>query len=443
MSMDLTQGVIKGHIIKLAVPTVVGYFFHTMFNVTDTFFAGMISTQALAALSLSASIFFMILAIGIGMSEAVTSLVGNALGEKDEQKARHITLNALLFSLFISFFVTIGGIFSTPYLVEALSDPSYVEETLSYINIILYGALFFVGAFFLSALLNAIGDTKSFRNVLIFTAFLNILLDYVFIESFGFGIGGIAFATLLCEFITVVYLFYKVSKTKLWSGFTSFKYDAKVMKELLKQGFPPSINMFMMAFGMYIITYFVAPFGKEAVAAFGIGMRIEQIFLMPVIGLNIAALAIISQNNGAKAYERIEPTLKLGVQYGWMMSTLGVSIFLLFAEPLASLLTSDALVIQETALYLRVSGVASYGFVVIFLYIAMLQGIGKPAVITPISIYRQVLAPVVVLSILAFFEFGIISVWLGVDAIIFSSAIFLWWYGERKLTNLTFKKESE
>ncbi len=113
------------------------------------------------------------------------------------------------------------------------------------------------------------------------------------------------------------------------------------MKDLLREGVPPSINMFMMAFGMYIITYFVAPFGKEAVAAFGIGMRIEQIFLMPVIGLNIATLAIVSQNNGAKAYERIKPTVSLAIRYGWLMSTLGVTSFLLFADYMAALLTSD------------------------------------------------------------------------------------------------------
>lgn len=440
MNADLTQGLIKGHILKLAIPAVVGYFFHTMFNVTDTFFAGMISTQALAALSLSASIFFMILAIGIGMSEAVTAMVGNALGKKDDNLARHITLNAILFGVFVSFVVTFGGVISVPYFVEALSDPSYVEETLSYINIILYGAIFFIAAFFFSALLNAIGDTKSFRNVLIFTAFLNIALDYVFIEYFGFGIAGIAFATLFCEIIIASYLFYKVSKTKLWTGFGAFRYDFKVMSELTTQGLPPSVNMFMMAFGMYVITYFVAPYGKEAVAAFGIGMRIEQIFLMPVVGLNIAVLAIVSQNNGAGAYERIRPTLKLGVQYGWIMSTLGVSIFLLFAEFLAGLLTSDALVIEQTALYLRVSGVASYGFVLIFIYIAMLQGIKKPSIIMPISVFRQVIAPIIVFMLLALYELEIISLWLGLNAIIFSSAVFLWWYGERELKILIQQK---
>lgn len=431
--MDLTQGVIKQHIVKLAVPAVVGYFFHTMFNITDTFFAGMISTQALAALSLSASVFFMILAIGIGMSEAVTSLVGNALGEKDIQRAQHIALNSIVFAVGLSVLLSVLGVLSVPYLVKALSDPSYVTETLQYINLILYGAVFFVGAFFFNALLNSLGDTKSFRNVLILTAFLNIGLDYLFINYFKLGVSGIALATVIAEAITMFYLFYKVRKTKLWTGFSSFKYDKKVISELLKQGFPPSINMFMMAFGMYVITYFVAPFGKEAVAAFGIGMRIEQVFLMPVIGLNIATLAIVSQNNGAKAYERISPTLHAAIRYGWVMSTIGVSSFFIFADYFASLLTSDAEVIEQTALYLRVCGLASYGFVVIFISIAMLQGIAKPAVIFPISVYRQVIAPAIVFTILSMLGFGILSMWVGLDMIIFSSAIFLWWYAQKQL----------
>lgn len=433
MHIDLTQGIIKQHIIKLALPAVVGYFFHTMFNVTDTFFAGIISTQALAALSLSSSIFFMVLAIGIGMSEAVTSLVGNALGENNIQKAQHIALNAVAFALLLSILLSALGVMCTPFLVGALGDPSYTAETLDYINLILYGAFFFVGAFFFNALLNATGDTKSFRNVLIVTAFLNILLDYLFIEQFQMGVRGIAMATIIAEAITLFYLFYRVRKTKLWSGFNAFKYDKNVIKALSKQGFPPSINMFMMAFGMYIITYFVAPFGKEAVGAFGIGMRIEQIFLMPIIGLNIATLAIISQNNGAKAYARITPTLRFAIRYGWIISSIGVTAFLLFAEYFASLLTSDIEVIKQTALYLRVCGLASYGFVVIFIYIAMLQGIGQPAVIMPISIYRQVIAPVILFTLLAYFGFGIFALWIGLDMIIFSSALFLWWYGEKKL----------
>ena len=435
MHIDLTQGVIKQHIVKLAVPAVVGYFFHTMFNVTDTYFAGTISTPSLAALSLSASVFFMVLAIAMGMSEAVTSLVGNALGEKDMAKAQHITLNAIVFALILSIFLSICGLLGVPLLVEAMGDPSYVRETFEYINPILYTVIFFIGSFFFNAFLNAMGDTKSFRDVLIFTAFLNIGLDYVLIEYFGMGVTAIALATIICEMVIMSYLFYRVRKTKLWCGFKTFKYDKNVMTELLKQGFPPSANMFMMAFGIYIILYFVAPFGKEAIAAFGIGMRIEQVFLMPVIGLNIATLAIISQNNGAKAYERISPTVYVAIRYGWVMSSIGVASFLLFAEYFASLLTSDPMVIEQTALYLRVSGVASYGFVVIFIYIAMLQGISKPNIIFPVSVYRQVIAPIIVFTLLSMLGFGIFAMWVGLDIIIFSSALFLWWYGQNTLKN--------
>lgn len=433
MHIDLTQGLIKDHLIKLALPAVLGYLFHTMINVTDTFFAGMISTAALAALSLSASVFFMILAIAVGMSEAVTSLVGNALGEKRTEYAQHIALNAIAFAFLLSLLLSLVGVLSTPFLVDALGDPSYKSESLAYMNWILYGAIFFVGSFFLNALLTAIGDTKSFRNILMVMVFVNALLDYFFIKVFDMGIHGVASATVIVEALTMGYLFYKVQKTKLWSGYSAFKFDFELIKNLLSQGFPPSINMFMMAFGMYIITYFVAPFGKEAVGAFGIGMRIEQIFLMPVIGLNIAALSIISQNNGAKAYERITPTLALAIRYGWVMSTLGVSAFLLFAEYFAALLTSNVLVIEQTALYLRISGLASYAFVVIFMYIAMLQGIAKPAVIFPVSVYRQVVAPLLVFMFLSYFGFGIASLWISLDIIIFSSALFLWWYGEREL----------
>jgi len=436
MHTDLTQGVIKKHIVNLSVPAVVGYFFHTMFNITDTYFAGVISTEALAALSLSASVFFMVLAIGVGMSEAVTSLVGNALGEQDIQKARHITQNAIMFSIVLSIFLSTIGIISIPFLVESLGDPSYVKETFEYINMILYGAVFFITSFFFNALLNAIGDTKSFRNILIVTSMLNIFLDYLFIKYFNMGVSAIAIATIISEAITMLYLFYKLRKTKLFSNITLISYDKDIIKDLIKQGFPPSVNMFMMAFGMYIITYFVAPYSKEAVAAFGIGMRIEQVFLMPVIGLNIATLAIVSQNNGAKIYDRINPTIRLAIVYGWMMSTIGVTSFFLFGEFFASLMTSDSIVIEQTALYLRISGLASYGFVVIFIYIAMLQGIKKPDIIFPISVYRQIIAPVIVFSGLSIFGFEIFSLWVGLDLIIFSSALFLWLYGEKKLKSL-------
>jgi len=444
MHIDLTKGSTKSHLIKLSIPSITGYFFHTMFNVTDTFFAGAVSTEALAALSLSASIFFMVLAIAIGMSEALTVLVGNSFGEKKLKNAQNTALNGIVLAFVLSFLLTTISIVTIPYLIALLADASYINQTMSYINIILYATLFFIASFFFNALLVAIGDTKSFRNILIFTSFLNILLDYIFIHTLNFGVEGIAFATVVSEFVTMFYLFYKLQKTKLWIGFKNFTLDIAVLKELIKQGFAPSMNMFMMAFGMYIITYFVAPYGKEAVAGFGIGMRIEQIFLIPVVGLGIGTLSIVSQNSGAQLFTRIQETIKLAIRYGFYLSTLGILAFYTIGEEITSLLSKSKIVQESALLYLHICGFAFYGFVIIFIYISMLQGIKKTGIIFPISIYRQVIAPIILFSFFSLLHVEIYILWLGLDAIIFSSAFYLWWYAKNlQYTKGKIKDENE
>jgi putative MATE family efflux protein len=444
MHLDLTQGDIKTQIRKLSIPASVGFFFHTMYNVTDTYFAGQISTQSLSALTLSASVFFMMIAIAGGMSEAVTALVGNALGKKDRAMAAHIALNALFFGLFLSLVLTIIGVMSTPFLMSMLGAHGfYLEESLDYINIILYGSLFFIFAFFINSLLNAVGDTVSFRNILIFSAFLNVVLDYWFVYG-GLGIEplgvrGISTATVMTECLTVVYLFYKLTKTQLLVDYRDFIFDSAVFRSLIVQGFPPSINMIMMATGIFIITYFAAPYGQEVVAAFGIGMRIEQIILMPTIGLNVAVLAIVAQNNGAKQFERIEQTLKSALFYGGLISIVGMIALLMGAEQLMKFFTQDSKVIEAGAVYLRVEAFILYSFVVIFVHLAMLQGIEKPGFIFYISIFRQIIAPILLLSLITYLELEVIWIWIGIALVVTLSAFVTWRYSVDTLEDVSSK----
>ena len=442
MNIDLTTGDIKEQMKRLAVPASIGFFFHTMYNVTDTYFAGLISTQALSSLTLSFSIFFMMIAFAGGMSEAVTALVGNALGTKDQEKAVHIALNALLFALCLSFLLTLIGVSVTPFLMQTLgASGGYLDESLAYINVILYGSIFFVFSFFINALLNSVGDTVSFRNILIFSSILNIGLDYWFV--FGglgiapLGVSGISTATVITEFITMLYLYYKLTKTPLLKSRESFNFDLEVFKDLLKQGFPPSINMVLMATGIFIVTYYAAPFGQDAIAAYGIGMRIEQIILMPTIGLNVAVLAIVSQNNGALLFERIEQTVKIALFYGAIISLIGAVLLIGGADVFMGFFTKDAEVIKEGVTYLWVAAATMYGFVIIFVYLAMLQGIQKPGFIFYISIFRQVLAPIVILSIFAYLGLGLIWIWLGIAFIVILSAAITWGYARRKFAELS------
>jgi putative MATE family efflux protein len=441
MQLDLTRGDIRRHIKTLALPACIGFFFHTLFNITDTYFAGMISTQALAALSLSFPIFFIIISVAGGMSEAVTAVVGNALGEGDEARARHIAKNALLFGALLAALLTAAGYASAPLLLRELgAQDAYLAEALSYINLIIYGTGLFVFTFFINALLNAVGDTVSFRNVLVFASMVNVLLDAWFVHG-GMGIGamgvsGIALATVLIEAMSVLYLSYRFVTKPLYAQRCAFRFDAAVVKELVAQGIPPSANMGLMAVGIYIITYFAAPFGQEVVAAYGIGMRIEQIILMPAVGLNVAVLAIVAQNSGGRLYTRISETIERSLYYGGVVALFGGMTLLLGAEWVMGVFSHSPDVIREGALYLRVEAFLIFPFVVIFTYVAMLQGIKRPAFIFYISLARQVAAPLIVLGLLARAGFGVLSVWLGIGGIVVFAALLTRWYARRTLASL-------
>ena len=438
MHIDLTQGDIRKHIRTLAVPASIGFFFHTMFNVTDTWFAGTISTQALAALSLSFPIFFLIISIAGGMSEAVTALVGNALGAGKRSEAQHISQNALLLGLMLAVALTLLGYLAAPILMKLLgAHGGYLAEALGYINIIIYGTLLFVFAFFINAMLNAAGDMVSFRNILIVSALLNVILDYWFVKG-GMGIApmgvrGIALATVLIEGLTVLYLWYRLARTPLFSDMPAFRYDPVVMRELAGQGVPPSFNMALTAIGIYIITYFASPFGQEVVAAYGIGMRVEQIVLMPAIGLNVAVLAIAAQNNGARFHKRILEAVDAALGYGMLLALLGGGVLLGASDIIMELFSDSRGVITEGAIYLRIEALIIYPFVMIFTYLAMLQGIKRPAFIFYVSLARQVVAPIIVLTLLGWMQFGVVAIWVGIAAIVTVSAIVTRWYARREL----------
>ncbi|MFK5881324.1 MAG: MATE family efflux transporter [Sulfurospirillum sp.] len=418
-----------------------GYFFHTMFNVTDTFFAGKISTQSLAALSLTFSIFFIIIAIAGGMSQGVTALIGNALGGKNKEHAKQIIWHSLIISLFLSIFLSIIGLLLSPYLMKLLgAEGGYLSDALSYINIILLGSFFFVGAFFLNAMLNSMGNTIAFRNFLTGGFLLNIVLDLWFTKGgLGLpplGIKGVALATIIIEFLGMIYLLITLKKSHLLQDMPKFRYDRNIIISFLKQGVPPTINMLLMALGMFIITYYISPFGKHVVAAYGVSIRIEQIFLLPSLGINVAVLSIVSQNSGAKLNERIKETVKLAQKIGLIIWIAGIIFIYIFGRQLIGFFTQDKEVIEAGLGYLHAAGISLYAYILVFINISFLQGIKKPALLVYLSLFRQLIVPIALFSLLTFFGAPVFFYWWSIVLVIWCSAFFMLWYAKKELKRL-------
>ena len=205
---------------RVTFPASIGSLFQTFYNLVDTFFAGKISPDALSALAKSFPIYFIIIAIGVGVGAGTNTLIGNSIGEKKEKVASLYVAQSIIFAIIISLLVTFIGINSSNYLLQLLgSSPENIILTREYLDIIFYCTVILLIQISLNGTLNAQGDTKSYRNVLIFTFFLNIILNPIFIFGFSiipaFGISGIAIATVICQLIGTIYLAQKVYCCKL------------------------------------------------------------------------------------------------------------------------------------------------------------------------------------------------------------------------------------
>ena len=428
---DLTSGPIPLLIRNIAIPASVGLFFHTMFNVVDTFFAGQVSTQALAALSLSFPAFFLIIALGSGFSVGATALIGNALGADDAEEAALLSRQCLLVGLAAGAGLSGIGILVSPPLFRSLgASGAYLGLCLIYMDIIFAGAAAFMLVYMNNAVLQAQGDTRPHRNFLIAGFAANCLLDPWFI--FGglgvpaMGIGGLALATVLIQLGGGVYLGTRAWKSGLLrlTGWQSLLPDWRVVAEIARQGLPSSLNYMTIGLGIYVITYFVSDFGAPAVAAYGAAMRVEQMVLLPSIGLNIATLSLVAQNRGAGKPERVWEAMRVALSYGaWVMAG-GTLLVLLLARPVMSFFTEDQGVIDIGTTYLRIDALVLYAYVLLFVHVAALQGVKRPMFGVWVGLFRQILVPALAFYfMIRVLDFGLLGIWWGIFGITWAAAL--------------------
>ncbi|MEI6138305.1 MAG: MATE family efflux transporter [Mariniphaga sp.] len=440
-TLDFTSSHIPLLIRKLAVPASVGFVFNTLFNVVDTYYGGLMSTAALAAMSLTFPVFFIILSMGMGMGTGTTALISQAIGAGRQDEANKYGYQAISFSIINSVFLTAIGLVIAPYLFVILgASNEYLDIAVKYMNIILLGTVFFLMNSILNSLLTSRGDTRTYRNFLIVGFFLNVVLDPWFMfGGLGFpalGIRGIALSTVLIQVIGVGYLVMVTKKRGIFvnARIKDFMPNKKYFLELFGQGFPASLNMLTVAIGIFVITYFASRFGKEAVAAYGIATRIEQIALLPTIGLNIAALTLAGQNMGAGRYDRILKSWGLNIRYGLMIIAIGVLSVALFARQLMSAFTKDTLVIGIGSEYLHVAVLFFLAYVFLNISVSTLQGMKKPFYAIFVGVYRQFLIPLPLFYLFAvYLGWGTKGIWWGIFFANWSAAIFTYFYTRRQI----------
>ena len=338
--------------------------------------------------------------VGVGIGAATNASIGNLLGAKKTNQASLLVAQSIVFAIIISIIVTLFGLNASDFLLTVMgSDVQSIILTREYLDIIFYGTFIVMIQISLNGTLNAQGDTKSYRNVLIFSFFLNIFLNPLFIWGYGFipafGIGGLAIATVISQLIGTIYLAYKVNSCKLrkYLYLECFIPKLNLLKDLFSQAVPIMFSMLFIGVGIFNILYFIGQFGELATAGYGAALRVEQVFLLPVIGLNTAVLSIGGQNFGAKEFYRIKELYSKALLFGCsFMAAAGIVLFF-GAEFFVSQFTNNSEAIYHGAIYLKIAALIGPIYPVFFITTAVFQALKKPIFSLYLSILRLTAFP--------------------------------------------------
>ncbi|OCW78387.1 multidrug transporter MatE [Pelagibacteraceae bacterium GOM-A1] len=409
--MNILSDDIKELIKKLAIPASVGTLFQTLYNIADTYFAGKISPEALAALTKSFPIYFIIIASSIGITVAGTSLIGNSIGEKNNKNASIYFCQLIFFSFLIILLITFIGL---NYASEVFSIMGSTNEVinlgLQYTDIIFLGSFIFILVVALNSLLHAEGDTKTYRNALILSFFLNILLNPILIFGFYFipalGMKGIAIATLIAQTVALLIIFIKVLKSNLFKNILITYFTPKFffLKNIFFQSMPIIISICGYSIASAIVFKYAGLSGEYAAAGYGAGTKIEQVVLLPILGINTAIITIIAQNFGARNILRIKETYFQAIKYAFIIMIISSFIIYFGAEIITKLFSKDLEVVEFGKLYLEISAFVLPAYPIFFLSNGFFMALKKAENALIANICRNGIFPFVVFYTAIYFN---------------------------------------
>ena len=399
-NLNLTSAPIKSLLFKIAIPSMTGSLFQTLFNIVDTFYAGKISPDALAALAKAFPLYFLIISAGIGIVAGCNSLIANAIGTKNSLLASIYSYHSIIYGVLLSILITIIGIFFSEDLLKFMGS-SYQSIILSkeYIDIIFYGTIVFLILTALNSILYAQGDTKTYRNVLFFGVIANIILNPIFIYGLlfipSFGIAGLAISTVMIQFVACIYILYKVNNTQLKIKFelSNFLIKRNFLLNVFNQCMPITMALFLVATGSYLILSFISVFGDQAIAGYGAAVRFEHLFSLPVIGLNTAVISIAGQNFGARRFDRIKEVYFSAIFIGFIIMCLSGILIFIFAEIIISIFSSDLEVLKYGATYLKIAAFIGPIYPIFFISHALFTALKKTYIIFYSNLFRMVILP--------------------------------------------------
>ncbi len=381
---DLTTGSIPRHLLIFAAPMLLDSMLQTSYNLINAVWVGKgLGTDAMAAITEGLPVIFVLMSIAMGLTMATNILVSQSYGAKDWGQLKRVIQNSTILVGVATIVCMLIGEFSAESLLRVMgTKPRILPMATQYLQIFLLTTPAMFGSFLMNSLLRGIGDSKTplyFRIVaVVVTALLDPVLMFGWFGLPKFGLNGTAYATIITSTMGFLALaiFLRRRKSPVSPDWRRLRADWETSWLTLKIGVPVMFQQVLVSVGMLVIVSLVNRYGESAVAAYGAGMRIDQLAFMPAMTIGMAVATLAGQNIGAKQYHRVHEVFWWGLALSGGI-TLLVSIFVVTVPKFLLLpFTSDPGVIAIGVNYLRIIGIGYLLFSAMFITNGIANGAG-------------------------------------------------------------------
>ena len=414
---DLTRGDLSGHLYRLALPIMGTSFVQIAYNFTDMLWLGRLSSQALAAVG-AASVFVWIavsFALINKLGSEVTISQGIGAGQRDEAKtyaSQNVCMSLLLSLAVVGIYALFSGTFIDLYALA----PAVRAEGLHYLHLSLLGfpGVYLAASF--TGIYNAIGDSRTPFRISVLGLGMNMLLDPLFIFTFGLGVSGAAWATVTSQLLVLLVFLWQVKRDRLFGGFPFFvRLKWAYVQRILKIGIPPASLQVLFAFvSIYMGRQVSSLGGHIGVATMTTGAQIESLTWNTASGVTEALTTIVGQNFAAGKLRRVYSAFKRGLTFTLGIGIVGMLLFVFIGEEIFSFIVPEEAAYKAGGVYLRIVGLSQAFMMLEITAEGLFYGLGRtylPAAVSIVGTYLRI--PMVLLF--ATWGWGIESVWWAIS----------------------------
>lgn len=353
----MTEGTIWKQLLWFALPLLVGNLFQQLYNTVDSIVVGnFVGKEALAAVGSTDSVINTIIGFFSGMATGAGVVISQYYGARDGENVQRAVHTTIAMTFFMGIAFTFIGMMMVGPMLRLMGTPDDVmPEATTYLRIYFAGVIGLMFYNMGAGILRAVGDSRRPLYFLIFSAVTNIILDLVFVVLFRMGVAGVAYATIIAQFLSALLVLWTLTREKgsykiVWKKVRIAK---DMLGKIVKIGFPSALQMAITSFSNVFVQSYINEFGSACMAGWSSYGKIDKFCMLPIQSVSLAITTFVGQNLGANQLERAKKGSTIALGMSVAMTIIIMIPIMIFATPLVALFNQDVEVLEFGSMFLR------------------------------------------------------------------------------------------